>query len=796
MIHAPYGFVPLNDRVFTPDWAPAASQDWPFQDGMSGTLELEIEALTPIFVRGGKTADAFFRGPEGLPAIPGSSLRGAIRNVVEIASWGWMRRVNDHRYGVRDLTSAGQEVYRKHMAGVMPSLVGRKLPLPKVVAGWLRKTETYGASDAKFDDVVATIEPCDFAKVHYSFLIHEARERGFGAYHPGEPQSAVKKYSTWKLPPAHHGRDWRDTMRVTVEVEPLRKPEPSWLNTGFGRVRAMGRGKVGTLVFTGQPSRWSPSDAPRPNNGPKHHDFVFFSTNEQQRLPVSRSVMEGFEFVHGGGQEQHSLNKRRSRNDEWGFWGEAFDKGLPIPVFFLPALPKPNSAEPVTVRALGLAMMFRLAYTNTTLDAVRAAQANLGKDPRPDLAETLFGHVPLARKGAGADREVALKGRVSFGLARLSAGGAALPAVTAVLGAPKASYYPAYVEQDPTLPGSPPRREGYRTFMDADARVRGHKRYRPQPGPTKGPALPVNGRGEVNTRVGTTFRPVEAGTKFTSTLRVHNVRPVELGALLWALDFGGDPECSHTFGMARSLGYGRARVRVVGHHLVPNDPNVTIEANDTVLNGARAAFADRMNAFCTKADVDGAWEHSRRIFELRELAKVLPADSPHRAHMRIDGVDLRQPNGKVNGFIEGKSAREVLPAAGTLDAWRARAARNGVTLRTRAPAAPVPTSPSRPGGYGGPAAGVAGRGAPTVVAPPVATGGWVPLKGGTAVEVELLGLNKKGKWQVKLVGKQAQGLEATGVCDGTPPADAAAGMKASAVIVAGGDRRNLGLKWG
>lgn len=796
MIHAPYGFVPLNDRVFTPEWAPAASQDWPFRDGLSGTLELEIEALTPIFVRGGKTADAFFRGPEGLPAIPGSSLRGAIRNVVEIASWGWMRRVNDHRYGVRDLQN--QALYVQHMAGIMPSLVGKQLPLPKVVAGWLRKTSDYDVVGGNSSDVVATLEPCDFAKVDYRYVIDEARKKGVGEYRPGDRQSAVDKYRTWKFRPDQGGDDWRlhDKMKVTVDVEELRERKPDWLNRGFGRVRAMGRGKAGTLVFTGQPSRWSPSDAPRPGGGhAKHHDFVFFASGAPT-LNVKRSVMEGFEFVHGGGQEQHSLNKRRSRNDEWGFWGEAFDKGLPIPVFFLPALPKPNSADPVTVRALGLAMMFRLAYTNTTLDAVRAAQANLGKDPRPDLAETLFGHVPLARKGAGAEREAALKGRVSFGLARVSAGGAALAPVTAVLGAPKASYYPAYVEQDPTLPGSPPRRDGYRTFMDADARVRGHKRYRPQTVPTKGVALPVNGKGEVNTRVGTTFRPVEAGTKFTSTLRVHNVRPTELGALLWALDFGGDPECSHTFGMARSLGYGRASMRVVRHQLVPNDPGVQVDTSDAVLNHARAAFADTMNAFCTKADVDGAWEYSRRLFELRELAKVLPDESPHRAHMRIDGVDLRQPNRKVNGFIEGKRAGEVLPAAGTVDAWRARAARNGVTLRTRVPAAPVPTSPSQPGGYGGPASGPAGRGAPPVVAPPVVGGGWVPLKGGTAVEVELLGLNKKGKWQVKLVGKEAQGLEATGVCDGTPPADATSGMKASAIIVAGGDRRNLGLKWG
>lgn len=102
-LHAPYGFVPINDQVFRPFWSNTLSHDEPVEGGFSGTFRIAIEAETDIFVRGAHDATSFFRGHDGRPAIPGSTLRGNFRSLIEIASFGYMRRVNNHRYGVRDL---------------------------------------------------------------------------------------------------------------------------------------------------------------------------------------------------------------------------------------------------------------------------------------------------------------------------------------------------------------------------------------------------------------------------------------------------------------------------------------------------------------------------------------------------------------------------------------------------------------------------------------------------------------------------------------------------------------------
>ena len=112
-IKAPFNFVPLSEKVFFPDWADQISQDIPFSDGLSGTIELKITAESPIFVRNGhnredkeaKNADykSFSKTPDGKYFIPGTSIKGAIRNVLEIMSFGKMSKVADNRYSIRDL---------------------------------------------------------------------------------------------------------------------------------------------------------------------------------------------------------------------------------------------------------------------------------------------------------------------------------------------------------------------------------------------------------------------------------------------------------------------------------------------------------------------------------------------------------------------------------------------------------------------------------------------------------------------------------------------------------------------
>jgi len=103
MITAPYNFVPLNKEVFYPSWADSISHDIPFEDGESAEIELEIEAKSPIFVRDSKQENEFCNY-KGQYYIPGSSIKGVLREILEIITFSKMR-LQDKRLSYRDLNN-------------------------------------------------------------------------------------------------------------------------------------------------------------------------------------------------------------------------------------------------------------------------------------------------------------------------------------------------------------------------------------------------------------------------------------------------------------------------------------------------------------------------------------------------------------------------------------------------------------------------------------------------------------------------------------------------------------------
>jgi CRISPR-associated protein (TIGR03986 family) len=643
-IRAPYNFVPLSPEVYFPDWADVATHDVPFEDGICGVLPFEIVAESPIFVRGadGQPPDEFFRLPDGTHAIPGTSIRGMLRNVLEIATYGKLGRFNDHRYGVRDLHN--RTLYGDHMARIQ-----NRRPVPLVTAGWL---ERRGDPDDEDNETPAEITPCDFAKLEYGMLIEEATRRGNPTFDPGRKQSASEKY-----------RSWRGTRQILAQTEMFRPAgsDTSYLGD-FGRVTRLGQGRTGTLVFTGQPSQWRRNRVggkPSGAGNPKHHDFVFFDRPEARPLPVSQRVYRDFTFIHSDRGQQGRATSRP--NVEWEYWRRAFVNGERVPIFFL--LDPEKAPRERVLWSFGLAMMFRLAYRLSIGDAVSNAQPDFG-DPRLDFVETLFGHEGSGR--SDGDRQRApLKGRISIGAARLQGSpNVVTRPIRAVLGAPKASYYPNYILQSPNT-------SAYVTLMDRNARVRGWKRYRPQSAQMN-PRLPQGASDSVITA----FSPLREGSRFRGNLRVHNVRPVELGALLWALDFGGADNCFHMLGMARSIGFGRVRFKLAADAATRC---TNMEGRGVDLDACRAAFVAEMTRFAKEKQIPGEWQRSESIDHLLANARPIPEGSDDGRHMRLDHSQWR------NEFVTAK--------------------KEGLALEPLAPLRPPPRRPAqaaRPSGGGAP----------------------------------------------------------------------------------------------
>ena len=620
-VDAPYNFVPVSERVVD-DWDEQApngvpSHDIPYSDGMSGEITFEIVADSPLLIAGRDQEDKvkrFFRGPDGNPAIPGSAIRGMIRNVVEIASFSRFKLVDDRRLGLRDLSGAVPEYTNK--------LVG------KSHAGWLHLDEASGAW---------RIQPCGFARVDQG-TVHEVA--GYGKnlrtllLKTSYPKTCVEAYG--------HFPEF-DIAREAA----LKKTDRGWI---VRPAHAGGQEIVrGHLVFTGQPSDI------------KMKEFFFFGDAEESK-PVPFVALAHFLAVH---------EEQEKPSEAWTFWQEKLREGTVsrIPVFYI----TDNAGE---IEAFGLSMMFKMAQKNSILELMQrhlAEHLDEAGVKSPDLAERLFGRV-------SSKPEQSFKGRVQFGLAELAPGSSwqevreikvshdEVRKLDTVLGAPKPSWFPAYLEQG-KLDAGGKRLSGksekeilakYRTYMDDDARLRGWKRYPVQAKDENdyAPPPPPSGISDDAKVKLSALLPREKGkpVAFRGTLRFHNLRDFELGALLWAMTWGDDRNARHRLGMGKPFGWGQVRMHcrdVKRRYNKPQDDGQRpIHTGDAALQAVlatRKSFEEKMEKFVT------GWSNSRQIKSLRAMARVQGSPPHALRHPKLD-VD-----GGENEFTDLKKTGAVLP---------------------------------------------------------------------------------------------------------------------------------------
>lgn len=121
--HAPYNFIPLNQKIV--GIKDNAIPDFDIYDEKrnTGWIEIEIETKTPLFIKDGKESKetAIFFSPKGTPQIPGSTLRGMTRNLVEILSFGkFIKNISfdDKRLYFRGLADKSnlRKAYQEKMA--------------------------------------------------------------------------------------------------------------------------------------------------------------------------------------------------------------------------------------------------------------------------------------------------------------------------------------------------------------------------------------------------------------------------------------------------------------------------------------------------------------------------------------------------------------------------------------------------------------------------------------------------------------------------------------------------------
>ncbi|WP_372921230.1 TIGR03986 family CRISPR-associated RAMP protein [Roseovarius sp.] len=676
-VTAPFRFARIPRWVYTPDWHALVSHDVPFSDGLSGELPITITAQTPICVGGQRcvldqtdennASDdqrkevVPFRLPDGTYALPPTTLEGMCRSILELAAFGRLGKYVEERwFGLRDFSGRPSDTIVKHYRNRIIDFDERTKDIkPKQRAGWLVRT-----GDG------TRIVPCALSRIHIKDIVNSyapTGQRMVAEYHglaslmrsglnPSEQQKATSSSKRYEhiLPTNGSLQDRLKALErrfvidpATAHVHEKDDGETYTIHESYCRFTE-NDGVLGTLVLTGKPPVPRHDGVGPFGKGRKKREFVFHtpsrgelltkSTEQHSGSPVPPAVLEAFLHINQNGRGD-------AVTDAWQFWHDEWINGRPVPIFWIGDLTEREEGDNEALpEALSMAYGMKLAFPNTNQDLLRnSSPDHLDLDGRPDLPTLIFG---MEAKMDDQGHTSGLRARARFDLAKGPQGPDPenLDSYNLVLLSPRPSFFPAYVRQRSTKAGALVTDGSMAVYaVDPKAKSKGDVwRDRPELAGVK--LFPVTGgppRDNDNSpearRIKTRVRVLPAKTQFETVLRFHNLRPVELGAVLWALTFGKTNQDAghlmHHIGTAKPYGFGEVLIEP-GCLEFDQDTRHDVA---TCLDAFESTLSEAYTAEGTVRGCQGlCWRNSPQVLALRKAADPRANSAADLAQMQLD----------------------------------------------------------------------------------------------------------------------------------------------------------------
>lgn len=547
---APYNFIPLPERVVPAPTIP--DHDIYHRDALSCCIEVELETLSPTYVRGmmtleqykqlsGKGSDqltpdekeklAPFFQVDSRPVIPGSSLRGMLRSIVEIASYGHIRWVaKQPTFTFRAVAAAKDDPLAEPYRAVVGRLAAN------VRAGYLKHDPEKDHWYVQPARLPKTIPGCE--SVRDAFL--KIKEERISS-------SAIPGFV--RLTSAGYKPAW---YRVRFNAR----------MGGYGARRgasiaAIGSEKSGydergVLVCSGNMAESGKKGGARSKR--TSHTVILEPDLKQQPIKISDQAVE--DYLAGLTPFQ------REDLQAWSKTGHGcLADGAPV--FYV--------VEGNEVAYFGHSPNFRIPMR---LSGSRRAATphdfvplDMRTDARPDFADAMFGWVEdTDMDGNSPPGQCA--GRVFVGDALCISDAKDIwwsqkPIAPHTLSSPKPTTFQHYLVQDKRAGHDPDDKAKLAHYgtPPAETQIRGFKRYW-----HKGakPDIEANEKERTLEKQLTRIQPLKAGVKFKFRIHFENLSPEELGALLWALVLPGESnkQYAHTIGMGKPLGMGAVKLTI------------------------------------------------------------------------------------------------------------------------------------------------------------------------------------------------------------------------------------------
>lgn len=539
--HAPYNFVPLPEKVITA--ADLRSQDRYYNDCYTGYLDCHLTTRSPLYVRCALTLaeiarrqeelarrqeepargkkvkdppDFFYTDPESKsPVIPGSSLRGMLRALVEIVGYAKVQPVSDSlKVTFRAVAASSDDPLADPYRDALGKF-GRN-----VQAGYLkRQGEQWFVHPALRPSTLELPERSSYLKV-------KDRHIPAGAI-PG-----LIRFSQPGYRPQHHD--------VSFDTDVRRGERGKYVAITSIGGRDAGYRHRGVLVCSGNMLETDSSASQSPR---KNYALVLERDPKSEALSISQQTVRDYL------DSLTPFQKESPFDEKWGCLVDGF------PVFY--------TVEKGRVTMFGHCPNFRvparLPGQKRAANPLDFVPDSLRDPNQTDLAEAMFGYVEPTRK---SKRPVACAGRVFISDARLEMEQRNVwlspqPFAPRILASPKPTTFQHYLVQ--TTPDDKKRLAHYGSPTPGKTVIRGHKLYWHKGNVGQEQIAETEDVGPNDTQH-TRFKPVRSGVRFRFRMCFENLSEIELGALLWALTLPGAGEYCHKLGMAKPLGMGSVKI--------------------------------------------------------------------------------------------------------------------------------------------------------------------------------------------------------------------------------------------
>ena len=518
---SPYNFVGLPKQVLTlsqeeSSQVRAGLHGEYMADRHHGVIHLKIETLTPMYTKSALEInqegsqsdhryDFYHHGDRNNPVIPGSSLRGMLRMMVEIASRGYLETPKSYQL----------PFYHRFMA---PIKKNENL-----------KTEYFRALK---NNNQLTVRAGYIAMRHGEPLLYPAKP----ITTPGVPYNFVRVKSDDLNGFRYDDHTWLKEIYFQPARVARNPNRPAIIDVPLARVE-WGSSKEqgwleGRLVKTGEMQK-------------KKHEYVFGMWDESHAIKVPEEVWESFKMDFWQRSSGQTYDPKDSLVNEWShIIRDEVDIGNQyIPIFYV--------AERNKVKYIGATKMMgipdKFALKHVIPEQVRLPDE---KDFGLDLASAMFGYV-------NQDSHEAIRGRVIVSDAIWK--GNENPflddeyLVPFTLNGPKPAAFQMYLKQNGN---------GLVTYHDQNAEIRGRKMYWHKPWVKDTDLFAKHYDAKNLKAIDTVMRPVKKGQLFYADIRFYNLSDAELGVLLWVITLDPAKYAFH-LGMGKPLGMGSVKLETI-----------------------------------------------------------------------------------------------------------------------------------------------------------------------------------------------------------------------------------------